>query len=205
MNKSTEWKRPLASAQHISDQRQRQQRSTYRPSLTSSLSSHTTPCIHSHQHILRTYAASEYRESLIWQRCGCKKCSSDAEGSSGPCTARRIEDVHSIDNTVIMQRLYIPICATHQQSAAAAAATPRHSRSPPPPQIQPPAINDINIYYVLSPPANIASPPFGSEVAARYCRTTLRAAVVHAPLFTLNMSTILTKLPLASAQHISNP
>ncbi len=71
-----------------------------------------------------------------------------------------------------------------------------------PPHAPPPAINDFNACYTLLPPANIASPSFGSDVAARYARATLRAAVVHIPLFALKMSTVLAGL-LAPAQGIS--
>ena len=75
--------------------------------------------------------------------------------------------------------------------------------SPPPTNTPPTAINDFNTRYALEPPANIASPSFGSDVAARLYRATLRAAVVHIPLLALKMSTVLTS-PLASAQGISN-
>jgi hypothetical protein len=63
--------------------------------------------------MLCTFAAGEYCESIIRQRCGCKTTSSDAESSSGPHPTRSIEDVHSIDYTCCT-------CARHQQSAAAA-------------------------------------------------------------------------------------
>ncbi len=66
------------------------------------------------------------------------------------------------------------------------------------------AINDFNTCYVLEPPANIASPSFGSDVAERAYRATLRAAVVHISLVALKMSTVLTGAPAASAQGISN-
>jgi hypothetical protein len=54
-----------------------------------------------------------------------------------------------------------------------------------------PAINNFNTCYAPTPPANIASPSFGSDAAARYARATLRAAVVHIPLVALKMSTVL--------------
>ena len=47
------------------------------------------------------------------------------------------------------------------------------------------------------PPANIATPSFGSDVAARKNRAALRAAVVQAPLLTLKMSTTLEHGPPA--------
>ncbi len=71
------------------------------------------------------------------------------------------------------------------------------------PHTPPPAINNFNTCYALWPPANIASPSFGSDVAARYTRATLRAAVVHIPLLELKMSTVLTT-PIAPAHGISN-
>ncbi len=74
----------------------------------------------------------------------------------------------------------------------------------PPPQTPPPAITDINTCNALEPPANIASPSFGSDVATSHHRATLRAAVVHTPLVALNMSTVLTAFPLAPAQRTSN-
>jgi hypothetical protein len=54
----------------------------------------------------------------------------------------------------------------------------------------------------LQPPANIAIPSFGSDVAARAVRAALRAAVVQAPLFTLKMSTALVgALPAQSSKN----
>jgi hypothetical protein len=56
------------------------------------------------------------------------------------------------------------------------------------------------------PPANMANPWFGSDVAARYHLATLRAAVVQSPLVALKMSTalLLTRLLApAHAQRIS--
>ncbi len=43
----------------------------------------------------------------------------------------------------------------------------------------------------MKPPANIANAWFGSEVAARRSRATLRVAVFHRPVFALNMFTTL--------------
>jgi hypothetical protein len=45
--------------------------------------------------------------------------------------------------------------------------------------------------HVPPPPAKIATPTFGSDVAARSVRATLRAAVLQAPDVTLKMSTTL--------------
>ena len=72
------------------------------------------------------------------------------------------------------------------------------------PKHQPPPITGINTCDAPEPPANIASPSFGSEVAARYDRATLRAAVVQTPLVALKMSTVLTATLFAPAQRISN-
>jgi hypothetical protein len=47
------------------------------------------------------------------------------------------------------------------------------------------------------PPAKIATPAFGSDVAARFDRATLRAAVLQAPDVTSKMSTTLEKVPAA--------
>ncbi len=44
----------------------------------------------------RTKATSEDRDSDIWQRCGCKICSSYAESCSAPSSRRHVEDVHSL-------------------------------------------------------------------------------------------------------------
>jgi len=73
----------------------------------------------------------------------------------------------------------------------------------PPTHAPPPAMDDCNTCYAPWPPANIASPSFGSDAAARPDRATLRAAVVHIPLLALKMSTVL-KTPVAPAQGISN-
>jgi hypothetical protein len=43
----------------------------------------------------RTIATSEDRDSMIRQRCGCKKPSSYAKSCSAPSSRRRVEDVHS--------------------------------------------------------------------------------------------------------------
>ncbi len=74
----------------------------------------------------------------------------------------------------------------------------------PPTYTLPPNINDFKTCYAHPPPANIASPSFGSDVAARLYRGTLRAAVVHIPLVALKMSTLLRGSPISPAQGISN-
>jgi hypothetical protein len=55
------------------------------------------------------------------------------------------------------------------------------------------------------PPAKMASPWFGSDVAARFHRATLRAAVFHFPLIASKISATALPEPLPTAQHISNP
>jgi hypothetical protein len=47
----------------------------------------------------RTPTASEYRESEIRQRCGCRISSSYAENCGAPISRSHIEDVHSVDPT----------------------------------------------------------------------------------------------------------
>ncbi len=59
-----------------------------------------------------------------------------------------------------------------------------------------------NVPLVRLPPANMAIPRFGSDVAVRYHLATLRAAVVQRPLVALKMSTALLAPP-AHAQRIS--
>jgi hypothetical protein len=55
------------------------------------------------------------------------------------------------------------------------------------------------------PPAKIATPTFGSDVAARRIRATLRAAVFQAPDVTLKMSTALEALlPAAQGMRLAH-
>jgi hypothetical protein len=57
-------------------------------------------------------------------------------------------------------------------------------------------INNSNKNYIpLYPPANMANPCSGSDVAARKALATLSAAVVQLPLVALNTSTALLKSP----------
>jgi hypothetical protein len=60
-------------------------------------------------------------------------------------------------------------------------ATQLASILPPTPHTPTPAINDFNTCYAPKPPANIASPSFGRDVAASPYRVTLSDAVVHVP------------------------
>jgi hypothetical protein len=48
----------------------------------------------------RTPTASEYRESVIRQRCGCRISSSYAENCGAPISRSRVEDVHNVDPTI---------------------------------------------------------------------------------------------------------
>ncbi len=63
--------------------------------------------------------------------------------------------------------------------------------------------NKIKYVPTNPPPANMANPWFGSDVAARAFLATLRAAVVHRPLVELKMSTASLLTPPAHAQRIS--
>ena len=58
--------------------------------------------------------------------------------------------------------------------------------------------------YVLSPPAKIATPTFGSDVAARRSRATLRVAVLHVPDVTLKMSTASETPPTAHCMRLAH-
>jgi hypothetical protein len=136
--------------------------------------------------------AKDHCEPINWQRCGCKPITSDAESSSAPSPIRRIEDVHRTETV----RVTCP-CATQQQSATAAQAQRVSSKHHTPP------ITAINTHYAPIPPANIASPSFGSDVAAKACRATLRAAVLQVPLVALKMSTVLRAVPV-TVQHNNN-
>ncbi len=100
---------PFASAERISNQQQRQKHIL--PLVQILPPCPYKPFNHQHQkalHTLRTVAAGKHRESEIRQRRGCNSRSSDAEGSCGPNTNCRIEDVDGIEN------ISISICATHQ-------------------------------------------------------------------------------------------
>jgi hypothetical protein len=60
---------------------------------------------------------------------------------------------------------------------------------------------ELKSHKPVEPPANIANPWFGSEVEVKNFRATLRAAVLHRPVFALNMSTTLLMIPLTAKQH----
>ncbi len=84
---------------------------------------------------------------------------------------------------------------------------PRNTSPPPTPTSRHLAIsttqNKKKYVPIVWPPANMANPWFGSDVAAREPLTTLRAAVVQRPLVELKMSTALLKLLSAHAHRIS--
>ncbi len=64
-------------------------------------------------------------------------------------------------------------------------------------------VNSVGVYAAHSPPAKIATPTFGSDVAARYDRPTLRFAVLHVRDVTLKMSTALeVTLPLPATAQV---
>ncbi len=138
----------------------------------------------------RTVATSEDRDSEIRQRCGCKISSSYAESCSAPSSRRHVEDVHSVG--VAAAR-----CAKHETCTRNQQSNLRPLKHP----IPQPAQRNTQRYEksrwqrVLPPPAKIATPRFGSDVAARFCRPTLRAAVLQAPDVTLKMSTALESPP----------
>ena len=118
-----------------------------------------------------------------------------AAGEVGKEAARgtSVENVHSIaDNN--------SSCATHQRSSSAPqSAPPSAQHTPPDSQItQSPSINNSKQNHTpLSPPANMANPCSGSDVAANSNLATLSAAVVQRPLLASKMSTSLpaTLLP----------
>jgi hypothetical protein len=136
----------------------------------------------------RTVATSEDRDSDIRQRCGCKFPSSYAESCSAPSSRRHVEDVHSVGGAAAVP------CARHET------CTRNQQKQPPPAQAshsptrttQHAKMQKSTWQHVRLPPAKIATPTFGSDVAARPVRATLRAAVLQAPDVTLKMSTTLS-------------
>jgi hypothetical protein len=134
----------------------------------------------------RTAATSEDRDSEIRQRCGCKICSSCAESCSAPSSRRHVEDVNSVGVAATH-------CATHETCTRNQQTKPRPLKHliPQPTQHNTRKVRKSACQHVLQPPAKIATPRFGSEVAARAYRATLRAAVLQAPDVTLKMSTAL--------------
>ena len=107
-----------------------------------------------------------------------------------------VENVHIIAP-------FICSCATHQHSSPAPQSAPPSAQHKPPDSHLAISTTQNRIKYVpLYPPANMAIPWFGSDVAARLPLATLRAAVVQRPLVPSKMSTALLQSP-AHAQRIS--
>jgi hypothetical protein len=155
----------------------------------------------------RTIATSEDRDSEIRQRCCCMRISSYAESCSAPSSRRRVEDVHSVGGYAVANCARHETCTRNQQTqhpptepSYSPARTTQHAK-----------IRKQTWQHALEPPAKIATPRFGSDVAARYNRATLRAAVLQASDVTLKMSTAFkTLLPPAVqgmrlARAISKP
>jgi hypothetical protein len=142
----------------------------------------------------RTPATSEDRDSDIRQRCGCKSISSYAESCSAPSSRRHVEDINSVG--VAAAR-----CARHETCTRNQQTKPRTLKHPipRPAQHNTQKVRKLTRQHVLPPPAKIATPTFGSDVAARANRPSLRAAVLQAPDVTLKMSTAL-ELTLPAAQ-----
>ncbi len=132
---------------------------------------------------------------MIRQRCGCKGLSTYAESSSAPNPRRHIEDVHYVG-------VAAPDCRARHEARAHTINTAhspilKHSPS----QSRPHAGHRQSTQqHALEPPAKIATPTFGSDVAARSDRASLRFAVLQTPDVTLKMSTALEKTPLSAAQ-----
>ena len=110
----------------------------------------------------------------------------------------RIENVYSIASN-------ISSCATHQRSSSAPQSAPPSAQNTPPDShiTKSPSINNSKQNHTpVSPPANMANPCSGSDVAAISSLATLSAAVVQRPLLASKMSTALLKTP-PPAQRIS--
>jgi hypothetical protein len=112
----------------------------------------------------------------------------------------RIENVYSIASN-------ISSCATHQRSSSAPQSAPPSAQNTPPDShiTKSPSINNSKQNHTpLSPPANMANPCSGSDVAANSNLATLSAAVVQRPLLASKMSTALhaTLATLLPAQRI---
>jgi hypothetical protein len=134
----------------------------------------------------RTLATGKNRDSRIRQRRGCKKISSYAEDRSAPSSRHHIEDVNNIGGiSRIRTCRRHETCTRHQHNPH----TP-HSCIPLAPKLIMQKLKRTQ-QHVLVPPAKIATPAFGSDVAARSDRATLRAAVLQAPFVTLKMSVTL--------------
>jgi hypothetical protein len=98
-------------------------------------------------------------------------------------------------------------CTTHQHSSPAPQSAPPSAQHIPPTPISHLAIsttqNITKCVPPIPPPANMANPWFGSDVAARPALATLRAAVIQRPLLPSKMSATSNRRPPAHAQRIS--
>ena len=127
--------------------------------------------------VTRTTATSEDRDSQIRQRCGCMTTSSYAEICSAPSSKRHVEDVHSVGEAAAVNCARHETC-TRDQQPQLPPAQPSHSRTR---TTQHAKIRKSTSKHVLLPPAKIATPRFGSDVATSHSRATLRFAVLQAP------------------------
>jgi hypothetical protein len=121
------------------------------------------------------------------------------ESSSAPSATDCVENVHSSAAATA--------CTTASAisigSSTPASFNQEHAPTPLPPsqrtrntQHNHPRITNNKL---VVPPANIANPRFGRDVATIRCRATLRTAVIHRPLLALKISTAL--LLLAVQRH----
>ena len=108
----------------------------------------------------RTEASSEDRDSKVRQRCGCKTKSSCAESSSAPSSCRHVQDVHNIGVATVR-------CTRRETLAHSQIKS--HSCNSGIPLTKQRLMQQLkqNQQHVLTPPAKIATPRFGSDVAAR--------------------------------------
>jgi hypothetical protein len=125
----------------------------------------------------RTPATSEDHNSDVRQRCGCELPSSYAESCSAPSSRRHIEDVHSVGGAVGTRCARRGTCTRIQQTKP----PPTQKSHSPTRTTQQIKIRKYAWQHVPSPPAKIATPTFGSDVAASHSRATLRAAALQVP------------------------
>ena len=112
---------------------------------------------------------------------------------SGPKSRRHVENVHNVGEAAAR-------CARRET------CTRKSAKQPPPTQpsdsptrtTQHTKVRKSTWHNAPSPPAKIAR--FGSDVAARYLRATLRAAVLQVPEATSKMSTALEPMTLPAAR-----
>jgi hypothetical protein len=144
----------------------------------------------------RTSATSEDRDSEIRQRCGCNIISSYAESCSAPISRRHVEDVHSHGVEGAAAYAMHETCTRNQQTNL----RPLRHHIPQPKQHNTQRYKKSTWQHVQWPPAKIATPTFGNDVALREYRASLRAAVLQAPDVALKMSTAVEPLVPPAAQ-----